>query len=208
MTKFDRGLLTPKQDRSAQRIKRILDAAEALVAEGGAAALTMRELGRRSSTPQGSLYQYVASPKAVLLALAERYAKGIETALQDAVGVGQTGDVDTPERFAARIMPIVEKAIASMPAYHELRLAMARDDQAKAIDDRLDRVAIALLKPAIARISVNKNDTEIDRLARAVLEIGDAMLSRPNRTGGRDELLEDAEWAIAGYLRMATEASR
>ncbi|MEL6225190.1 MAG: TetR/AcrR family transcriptional regulator, partial [Cyanobacteria bacterium J06627_8] len=63
----------PKQARSQERVKHILDIAEQLFLEIGYDATTTRAIAARSGVSVGSLYQFFPDKEAILKALAIRY---------------------------------------------------------------------------------------------------------------------------------------
>jgi AcrR family transcriptional regulator len=62
----------PKQSRSRQSYDRMLDAAAAIIDEGGLAALTLSEVSRRSKVSIGSIYCRVEGKEALLRAVQAR----------------------------------------------------------------------------------------------------------------------------------------
>jgi AcrR family transcriptional regulator len=62
----------PQQERSRDRVERILEVTDALVVSGGVEAVTTRAIAGAAGIPVASLYQYFADKEAVLLALMER----------------------------------------------------------------------------------------------------------------------------------------
>ena len=201
------SLLSPKQRRSADRLEAILAAAERIVSEGGASALTMRALGRASGTPQGSLYQYAPSVVAVLQALADRYAARIAAALAAALARLPSADPPTPDALIATVVEDLAEAYASMPAYRELRLALARDPIAAEIENRLDRTIVEMLAPVVVTLDGGALADDGKRTVRALIEIGDAMLGRSLAPDDAKRAVIDARWAMVGYLRMAIDAN-
>ena len=63
----------PKQARSQERVKQILDAAEQLFLEVGYESTTTRRIAARATVSVGSLYQFFPDKEAILKALAIRY---------------------------------------------------------------------------------------------------------------------------------------
>ncbi|MGD1855531.1 MAG: TetR/AcrR family transcriptional regulator [Leptolyngbyaceae cyanobacterium] len=63
----------PKQARSQERVKQILDVAEQLFLEMGYESTTTRAIAARASVSVGSLYQFFPDKEAILKALAIRY---------------------------------------------------------------------------------------------------------------------------------------
>ena len=63
----------PSQQRSRERVERMLAAASALIAEQGSDAVRMGEVAERAGVSIGSLYQFFPDKRAIIWALAERY---------------------------------------------------------------------------------------------------------------------------------------
>ncbi|MCX4525036.1 MULTISPECIES: TetR/AcrR family transcriptional regulator [unclassified Streptomyces] len=76
---------TPIQQRSADRLARILDACAELLDETGYENLSTRAVALRAGVPIGSVYRFFGNKRALALALAhrnlDRYADGIESRL-------------------------------------------------------------------------------------------------------------------------------
>jgi AcrR family transcriptional regulator len=63
----------PRQERSKQRVERILDAAASIFTEVGYEAATTEAIAARAETSIGSLYQFYPNKRAIFGAIAERY---------------------------------------------------------------------------------------------------------------------------------------
>lgn len=63
----------PSQQRSRERVERILAVATTLIAEGGSDSMRMSDLAERAGVSIGSLYQYFPDKAAIVRTLAERY---------------------------------------------------------------------------------------------------------------------------------------
>jgi AcrR family transcriptional regulator len=63
----------PVQQRSRERVKRMLDAASHLIAECGSDAVTMSDVAERAGVSIGSLYQYFPDKSALIWTLAESF---------------------------------------------------------------------------------------------------------------------------------------
>ncbi|MER8096658.1 TetR family transcriptional regulator [Streptomyces goshikiensis] len=78
---------TPIQQRSADRLARILDACAELLDETGYENLSTRAVAARAGVPIGSVYRFFGNKRAMALALAhrnlDRYADGIESRLAE-----------------------------------------------------------------------------------------------------------------------------
>ncbi|GAA2651244.1 MULTISPECIES: TetR/AcrR family transcriptional regulator [Nonomuraea] len=63
---------TPLQRRSAERVDRMLDAAAALLDEGGYDALSTRTVATRTGMPIGSIYRFFSDKRSLAAALTRR----------------------------------------------------------------------------------------------------------------------------------------
>ncbi|MEU9037110.1 TetR/AcrR family transcriptional regulator [Streptomyces sp. NPDC048352] len=81
---------TPVQQRSADRLARILDACAELLDETGYENLSTRAVALRAGVPIGSVYRFFGNKRAMAVALAQRnleqYAEGIQRRLADVPG--------------------------------------------------------------------------------------------------------------------------
>ena len=64
----------PKQARSKERVKRIMDVAEQMFIDEGYEITTTNAIATRAEVPIGTLYQFFDDKSAILYALAERYS--------------------------------------------------------------------------------------------------------------------------------------
>lgn len=76
--------LTRTQRRAADMRQRLVDVAEALLIEGGAAAVTTEEVARRADVSLQTVYNRVGGKPALLLAIAERAMEANRRYLDDA----------------------------------------------------------------------------------------------------------------------------
>jgi AcrR family transcriptional regulator len=84
----------PTQQRSRERVERMLDIATALIAEAGSDALRMSEVAEKASVSIGSLYQYFPDKAAIIRTLAERYnAQGRACVAAELAKVGKAGEL-------------------------------------------------------------------------------------------------------------------
>src|SRR4051794_33159501 len=82
----------PSQQRSRDRVERILAVAAELIAKGGSDAMKMSELAEQADISIGSLYQYFPDKSAIILTLAARY--NAEGRACIAAGLADARDMD------------------------------------------------------------------------------------------------------------------
>ncbi|MDF3983689.1 TetR/AcrR family transcriptional regulator [Luteibacter sp. PPL201] len=85
----DRGTRAPQQERGRKRREAILDAAAALISEGGADSVTMQAVAQRASSSVGSMYHFFRNREQLLDALAQRHADALEDILKQCDGVSK-----------------------------------------------------------------------------------------------------------------------
>jgi AcrR family transcriptional regulator len=71
----------PRQARSQERVRRILEAAEALFVANGVAGTTTNAIAARADVPIGSLYQFFPDKAAILHSLARGYGEQLHQEL-------------------------------------------------------------------------------------------------------------------------------
>ncbi|MAL98171.1 MAG: TetR family transcriptional regulator [Alteromonadaceae bacterium] len=67
----------PVQDRSRDRVERVVAAAERLLLETGPERTSIPEVARLSNVPRASIYQFFPSKYALFLAISERHLKAV-----------------------------------------------------------------------------------------------------------------------------------
>lgn len=122
-----RWIRPPRQARSAATQQRLLDAAEALIAEKGFAEASVAEISRRAGFSVGAFYARFRDKQALLHCLEERFlaeaGATVEAALDPARWVG------------APIPEIAEEVIAFLVQMYRERFALLREFLGHAIAD-------------------------------------------------------------------------
>jgi AcrR family transcriptional regulator len=73
----------PAQERSKERVRRILDSTAELLVEYGVGFVTTARIAERAGVPIGSVYQYFPNKKAIFLALYEQRIASARLALEE-----------------------------------------------------------------------------------------------------------------------------
>ena len=107
----------PIQARSQARVRRVLDAADRLMAEEGPAAFTTTRLARAAGMPVGSLYRYFPDKMAIVEALALRYWSDFEDLV---AGVAETDGRDPLDDPAAAIVEALAAGFRARPGFRAL----------------------------------------------------------------------------------------
>ncbi|MEO1180392.1 MAG: TetR/AcrR family transcriptional regulator [Cyanobacteria bacterium J06636_28] len=101
-SKLNKMRRQPKQARSQERVKQILDGAEQLFLDVGYDSTTTRAIAARANVSVGSLYQFFPDKEAILKALAIRY---METQYQRFL------ELHTPEALTLPLHSYVDRMI-------------------------------------------------------------------------------------------------
>lgn len=137
---------TPQQERGAARIARLLDAADAVIAEVGVERATTNRIAAAASTSVGSLYQFFPNKDAMLHALSARYADAFEALKQTLFTVDQAHGPLT--QVIARLVAGIGAWCDTHPAYLRLHEYAATTATPEAARDR------ALLhEPVVERVA-------------------------------------------------------
>lgn len=138
----------PQQARSRERVQRLLEAADRVLAAEGFSALTVRRLAEEAGVPVGSIYQFFADKAGVVDALARRYIgefdEMIEVLVADAESRSWDDVVDTVIGSAVAMYRDRPGYVALWTGRHlSPELQQADEANNAAIADGLRRILIA-----------------------------------------------------------------
>ena len=181
----------PVQQRSAQRVERMLDAAAALLDVAGLDALTTSGIAAAAQVSVGSIYQFFPGTDAVVQALARRSFERFGAVLDQVSGQDWREVVD-------QVVDGYVTFAASEPGFRVVSFGGPADSRALSPSaDNSDVVAEALGRLVGAGPQ--------DRLAlRLAVEIGDAVLALAFRRdpAGDPEIVAEAKAAVKAYLEL------
>jgi AcrR family transcriptional regulator len=189
----------PTQRRGAQRIERILDVADRLLAAEGAGALTMSALAARAEISVGSLYHWFPDRASVVRALALRYWHELADLIDALVEAADAGLIDDPLPRAIDTLAAGFRARPGFLAlwYSELRTEALRD----ATRPVRDRVAAALVR----LLAVEHPDADpglCATVAQTLTVLGDGLLREAFRVDRQGDagLLAEGRLALGAYV--------
>lgn len=143
-----RAARTPKQSYHHGDLRRaLLDAALALITEGGAHALTLREVARRVGVTQAAPYHHFADKEAILAAVAEEGFVG----LYDAMIAARDASSSKPAaRLRAMGLGYVRFAVAHPAHFRVMFTSMCDVPSYPSLHAAADRAFAALLEAITA----------------------------------------------------------
>ena len=191
--------LTPKQKRSKDRMDALLDVAEDLIVERGAAGLALSHIAKRAGISQGSLYQYFGAREDVLDALHSRYAGQVLDILSQFEADAATFDgTEALDQLANSIVQHFAPFYAATPGYAELRRHSATVVQSN--EDHLDQQIVSRVAQILLHLVPDAEPSRSRICAEVLLEITDALLIHAD---DHPAWKEEAVSALQGYLKIS-----
>lgn len=181
----------PQQERSRARVRRLLRAADRILAAEGVGALTVRRLAQAADVRVGTIYQFFPDKDAVVDALARRYIAEFEATIDALVERARH------ERWDDVVGTVVGAAVAlyrSHPGYVALWAGRHLSPALQQADDA-NNAAIA---SGLRRILVAQHDLadgeDLARACRVAVQTTDALLQLAFRLDpeGDEAVLDEA----------------
>ena len=108
----------PRQARSKERVKRIMDVAEQMFIEEGYEVTTTNAIATCAEVPIGTLYQFFDDKRAILYALAERYSELFRQQFE-ALDSENSMLLPLPE-YVEQIVDTIVNFFQDYPGYHAI----------------------------------------------------------------------------------------
>ena len=186
----------PVQQRSRDRLKKILDVAASRIALHGSDQLKMSDVAESAGISIASLYQYFPDKSAVVRALAEQYNAQSRQCIEEALQ-----DVTTPAQLEAAYIELLDQYFAMVrdePVIRDIWSATQADKQLRSLELAESRTCAGLLAEAIARAHRQPSEKYTSK-AFMVWQLGEAVarLATSVDAGESTAILE-------GFKRMTT----
>jgi AcrR family transcriptional regulator len=199
-------LRQPQQVRGERRVEAILDAAAALIAEGGTEKLTVQALADRARTSKGSLYHFFPDLEGVLCALADRHSAAL-TALSSAM-VADTS-VDWSRLSPAETIDLFLAPLSYLESHPDLlalaRMPMVSDHRTRRLTPYRD-LAAHILKHRCATLSAPQQLAA----ASAMVAIVDGIVAYGLRSEdvSPTQMVAELRRVLRAYLRALDECAQ
>ena len=164
----------PAQQRSRERLERILSVASELIARKGSDQVKMSEVAELAGISIGSLYQYFPDKSAIIRTLAERYNAASRECIADALS--QVRDLDGLRAAYASLVDQYYDMFLAEPVMRDIWSGMQADKQLMAIELTESRANGALLADAMARVHPGAAQEKIAATAFLVWQMGEATM--------------------------------
>lgn len=164
----------PTQQRSRERVERMLAAASGLIAERGSDAMKMGEVAERAGVSIGSLYQFFPDKSAVIRALAERFTAESRACIDAAL-------VDVPDEQAllAAFAELVDTYYAiclAEPVMRDIWSGMQADKTLRELELADSRASADTLVRVWHRLRPDADPSELASTAFLIWQLGEATM--------------------------------
>lgn len=164
----------PTQQRSRERVERMLEAARALIVEKGSDAMRMGEVAERAGVSIGSLYQFFPDKAAIIRTLAERYnAAGRDCIEAELAGVSSKAEL---QAAFGKLIDIYYGLFLSEPVMRDVWSGMQADKALREVELAESRLNGALLADAMARVRPDADPKHLERSAFLVMSLGESTM--------------------------------
>ena len=192
----------PSQERSRDRVERILDATASLLSEMAVDKITTAAIAQKAGVPIGSVYQYFPNKLAVLAQLARRVMAEVD--MKTASLIAEDFGVLPWDQAIDRAIDATMQGYSEQPGYAQLLLSIRPTPEFGAItDESNERVAALLaLHPALQALIPKERIELVSRSAiRAVNSLQDWALSVDDPEEA-NEIIGEMKTLLKGYLAV------
>lgn len=198
----------PSQQRSRERVERILDAAATIVVEQGVDNLKVSDIAKSAHVPLGTVYQFFARKDDIIYALAQRFADRFGEVLAATLarvdsGIGWRELLD-------RLLDAYAAFYRSEPALRELWVGARLDPEFIRADHEHNNTRFADVLAATLAPRTQVPKVELALMIYACWEASQALLEAAFRADpdGDPAIIEQTKVMAARYLSPAFDSGR
>ena len=197
----------PSQERSRDRVERILDATAKLLGDTPVDKITTAAIAETAGVPIGSVYQYFPNKLAVLAELARRVMEQVD--LKTASLIAEDFGILPWDQAIDRAIDATMEGFAEQPGYLQLLLSIRPTPEFRAITDESNERVAAMLAfhPALQAVIPPERIQLVTRAAiQAVNSLQDWALSQddPDLT---NQIIAEMKTLLKGYLSIYMDES-
>ena len=197
----------PSQERSRNRVERILDATAKLLGDTPVDKITTAAIAETAGVPIGSVYQYFPNKLAVLAELARRVMEQVD--LKTASLIAEDFGILPWDQAIDRAIDATMEGFAEQPGYLQLLLSIRPTPEFRAITDESNERVAAMLAfhPALQAVIPPERIQLVTRAAiQAVNSLQDWALSQddPDLT---NQIIAEMKTLLKGYLSIYMDES-
>ncbi|PBC81557.1 MULTISPECIES: TetR/AcrR family transcriptional regulator [unclassified Streptomyces] len=195
----------PVQQRSAQRLARILDACAEVLDETGYDELSTRAVAGRAGVPIGSVYRFFPNKRAMAKALARRNLD----AYADRITARLTAPAGRPLQWRHAMDVVVDEYLAmkrTMPGFALVEFTVPAPHASRQANDEVaDRLRALLAGP----LGLDTADERLRTAFLVAVETADALLQLAFRTdpAGDPAIVTETKELLRAYLARYLDAA-
>jgi len=197
----------PSQERSRDRVERILDATAALLIDTAADKITTAAIADTAGVPIGSVYQYFPNKLAILAELARRVMEEVDA--KTASLIAADFGVLPWDQAIDRAIDATMEGYAEQPGYLQLLLSIRPTPEFRAITDESNQRVAAMLAFHPALQSLIPPD-RIELVTRAAIQAANSLqdwaLSEDDPLR-RNRIISEMKTLLKGYLAVYMDES-
>ncbi|PBC06327.1 TetR/AcrR family transcriptional regulator [Mesorhizobium sp. WSM3860] len=164
----------PTQQRSRERVERMLAAASALIAEQGSDAMRMGEVAERAGVSIGSLYQFFPDKRAIVWALAERYTAESQACIASALK--DVSDAEGLKRAFSELVDIYYGMFLAEPVMRDIWSGTQADKALRELELADSRANARFLVAVLKRLRPRADPVALETSAFLVWQMGEAVM--------------------------------
>ncbi|MDX8525064.1 TetR/AcrR family transcriptional regulator [Mesorhizobium sp. MSK_1335] len=187
---------SPSQQRSRERVERMLAAASALIAEQGSDAMRMGEVAERAEVSIGSLYQFFPDKRAIVWALAERYTAESQACISEALK--DVGDAEGLKQAFSELVDIYYRLFLAEPVMRDIWSGTQADKALRELELADSRANAEFLVAVLKRLRPAADPVELETIAFLVWQMGEAAMRLAISVDR-----EEGDRLVAAYKAMA-----
>jgi AcrR family transcriptional regulator len=192
----------PKQARSQERVKQILNVAEQMFIAEGYNATTTNAIAARAGVPIGSLYQFFPDKGSIVQALAVRYVEALQQRF-NALHCVETRQMSLSS-YVDHVINAIEQFFNDYPGYHAIFM-QAQDaiSELEAIESDADSQLIQDWATILSEYYPGRESADYKTIAFMLVKaIGTLLwLSLSQDSISRQRLVEETKRLILSYLQ-------
>lgn len=186
----------PSQQRSRERVERMLAAASALIAEQGSDAMRMGEVAERAGVSIGSLYQFFPDKRAIIWALAERHTVQSQACI--AAALAQVSDAEGLRRAFSELVDIYYGLFLAEPVMRDIWSGTQADKALRELELADSRANAEFLTAVLKRLRPAADPAALETTALLIWQMGEATMRLAISVGRKE-----GDDLVAAYKRMA-----
>ncbi|TIR66141.1 MAG: TetR/AcrR family transcriptional regulator [Mesorhizobium sp.] len=186
----------PTQQRSRERVERLLAAAAALIAEQGSDAMRMGEVAERAGVSIGSLYQFFPDKRAIVWALAERYTAESQACISAALK--DVSDAEGLKQAFSELVDLYYGMFLAEPVMRDIWSGTQADKALRELELADSRANARFLVAVLKRLRPGADTVAMETAALLVWQMGEAVMRLAISVDR-----EEGDRLVAAYKRMA-----